>query len=727
MKKNKERFQWQFFLTGILIVAFAFGLLFVPIAIAQEEVEEKAKREVELEKIVVTAPGKREEDIQKVPASETYFSDIELEDAGIENTFDLSKFSPNVYIKHNPVENVIIMRGISSFSPSLYTPVGFYVDGVSYPLQFMQNPDFFDIERVEVLRGPQGTLYGRNTESGLINIITKKPGNVFEGKAFGEYGNYNSYRLGANIRGPILKDKLYIGVSGLFKNSDGYIENKFNNDDKAAGVEHKNGRVSLRFTPTERWDISLIGDIMDTDDGYAVWRYISGPMKTDPHEINQDEENQYTRQEGNNQALRIKYKGDSFNLVSVTTRSDYELECFCDMDYWVDPQNRWSMIDMWEDTQYSQEIRVFSPKDSGPFEWLAGAYAFDEKLDTHGAYYAVNVPAWGLIDMSVMHPYVEIDTTGYAAFGQGTYTLFDRLHLTAGLRYDHQDLEGDLSGEYFDFATWSYKSYNDFDCEKDLDYDEWLPKFSVAYDFTDDVMTYVSASKGYITGGYNYYPTPPVTQETFTYDPEYTWNYEAGVKTTWLNNKLRANLALFYIDIKDKQVSVVDQFTTQITISNAAEAHSQGMELELEMRPIRGLDIFAGFGYTEAKFDDFTAIDKKTGVLTDYEDNYLQFVPKYTYNLGVQYRHESGFFGRVDLLGKDKVYGGYANIAEANSYETVNLRLGYEREHLDFILWCKNIFDEEYLTHVSHNSGTGYDMGVYAPPRTFGATLTYRF
>ncbi len=121
MKKNKGRFQWQFFLTGILIVAFAFGLLFVPIAIAQEEVEEKAKREVELEKIVVTAPGKRKEDLQKVPASETYFSDIELEDAGIENTFDLSKFSPNVYIKHNPVENVIIMRGISSFSPSLYT------------------------------------------------------------------------------------------------------------------------------------------------------------------------------------------------------------------------------------------------------------------------------------------------------------------------------------------------------------------------------------------------------------------------------------------------------------------------------------------------------------------------------------------------------------------------------------------------------------------------------
>jgi iron complex outermembrane receptor protein len=318
MKKNKERFQWQFFLTGILIVAFAFGLLSAPLAIAQEEVEEKAKREVELEKIVVTAPGKRKEDIQKVPASETYFSDIELEDAGIENTYDLIKFSPNLHIRHNTVQHSVIIRGISSFSGSLYSPSGFYVDGVCYPLHFMHNPELFDLESVEVLRGPQGTLYGRNTESGLINVVTKKPGNVFEGKAFGEYGNYDSYRIGANIRGPILKDKLYIGVSGLFKVSDGYVENKFTNDNKAADVEHKNGRASLRFTPTDRWDISLIADIMDTDDGYAVWRYINGPMKTNPHEIKQDED-QYSKQEGNDYTLRVKYAGDSFNLISVSS------------------------------------------------------------------------------------------------------------------------------------------------------------------------------------------------------------------------------------------------------------------------------------------------------------------------------------------------------------------------------------------------------------------------
>lgn len=394
------------------------------------------------------------------------------------------------------------------------------------------------------------------------------------------------------------------------------------------------------------------------------------------------------------------------------------------MDFGADPQNRTTGAATYENKQFSQEIRVSSPEDSGPFEWLIGVYGFDEEVDTAYNYYIVNKAIWGMADMSFMHPVADIDTSGYAGFGQGTYTLFDKLHLTAGLRYDHQDLEGNVTGKYFDFATFSYKHYYN---DKDLDYDEWLPKFSASYDFTDDVMTYVSASKGYKTGGCIYCPASNLPEDLFTYDSEYTWNYEAGIKTTWLNNKIRANLTMFYIDIKDKQVSEVDQTTMQATIRNAAEAHSQGVELELTARPVRGLDIFAGFGYTEAKFDDFTPTewDNYKLVQNDYKDNYLQYAPKYTYNIGVQYRHESGFFGRVDLLGKDEFYGDYANTAKADAHETVNLRLGYELEHLDFVLWGQNVFDEEYLCYVT----PFYDKvaGIDAPPRTFGATLTYRF
>jgi len=197
-----------------------------------------------------------------------------------------------------------------------------------------------------------------------------------------------------------------------------------------------------------------------------------------------------------------------------------------------------------------------------------------------------------------------------------------------------------------------------------------------------------------------------------------------GIKSAWLDNRLIFNLSAFYIDWKDQQV-LLQSGPTEVTVKNAAESTSKGFELEVKARPITGLQFSAGFGYTEAKFDDFTAIDKQTGVLTDYEENCLQFVPKYTYNLGVQYRHESGFFGRADLFGKDKFYGDYANTAKADSYETVNLRIGYEGENFDFILWAKNVFDEEYLTYVAPMNG--YDVGVDGSPQTFGATVTYRF
>ena len=693
----------------------------------QAEEKKEARRPADIGEITVTAPGKREEDLQKVPASETYFSDIQLEDADIEDTFDLIQFSPNLHMAQNYAEHVVIIRGISSFNTSIYSPAGFYVDGVSYPLHYMHNPDFFNIERIEVLRGPQGTLYGRNTESGIISITTKKPNNILQGKIFGEYGNYNTFRSGANISGPILKDKLYMGISFYSKFSDGFVENKYNDDDEAADVEHKNGRFTLRFTPTDRWDMSLIGDIMDTDDHCGAYRYINGPMKTDPFDVMHDTTDEYSDQDARDLILRAKYTGSSFNLLSITSWLNYDHDFSQDADLWDNPLDKAKSILGYEDEQFSQEILISSPEDSGPFEWLAGAYGFKEDTDTNYNYYVINKPAWWMANQTFMNPVTDIETKGYAAFGQGTYTLFDRLHLTTGVRFDHQDLEGNMTGKYFDFATFSYK---DYDCDKDLDYDEWLPKFSVSYDFTNDVMTYVSASKGYLVGGYNYcLSMMNPTEDAFTYGPEYTWNYEAGIKTNWFNNKLRANLAIFYIDIDDKQVSEMNMTTMQASITNAADAHSQGVELEIAARPIKGLDIFAGFGYCEAEFDDFTATewnDTYTALVqNDYKDNYLPYAPRYTYNLGVQYRHPRGFLGRVDLMGTDKFYGDYANTAEQGAYETVNLRLGYERENLDFILWAKNIFDREYLSYVFPYGS--YNGGVDAPPQTFGVTVTYRF
>ena len=723
----KRRFLLGCVMAVIFAVTSVLNLFSVPFAVAQEvkpkhktAVEEQAQKALELETMTVTAQ-KREENVQDVPVSMSVFSDIQLEDAGIDNVLEITRFTPNVFMKQNVSENMLIIRGVSIPVSSLFGSAGFYVDDISYSIPYMRNPDLFDIERVEVLKGPQGTLYGRNSESGVINIITKQPDNVLRGKIFGEYGNYDtehgnvdSYRTGGNISGPLIRDKLYIGLAGQWEDSDGFIKNEYNDDDKAGKIDHLNGRGTLRWTPTDRWDISFIADAMDTDDGMGYYRFTDGPNKTDRHKIKWDGAN-YWDQESAGQSLRFKYEGDTFNVLSITGRNDFESKFANDAD--MSPAPWGSMFFKYEDAILSQELRVSSPKDSVPFEWLVGLYGFTEDIDIKSDF-----DAWG------MKCDTAIDIQGYAVFGQGTYTLFERLHLTAGLRYDYLDLEGEQEREFIDMMTGTPQTLN-FD--KDLDYDEVLPKFSAAFDFADDIMSYLTVSRGYLAGGYDY--AFVTGQNNFTYDPEYTWNYEIGVKTAWLDNKLIANVAAFYIDIKDKQVAewLPGGGPTDRKITNAAEAHSLGLELELQARPERGLDLFAGFGYTEAKIDDWTATEADWStwppgtIQYDYEDKDLPYAPEYTYNLGIQYRHLSGLFGRVDLLGISHFYSDAKNKVKIDSYELVNVRLGFERENFDIVFWGKNVFDEEY----SANKGdwAGATLIQEGTPRMFGATLTYRF
>ena len=710
------------------VVVFLVSVALVPfsatIAVAQEKAEGAAQVEKEITPkkevreeygigtMTVTAQ-KREENVQDVPISMDVFTGMELEDAGIDNVLEMTRFSPNVFMKQNVSENMLIIRGVSAFSSSFFGPAGFYVNDISYSIPYMRNIDLFDVERIEVLKGPQGTLYGKNSESGVVNIITKQPDNELRGKIFGEYGNYDtshgnidSYRAGGSISGPLIRDKLYLGLSGQWEDSDGFMKNEYNDNDEAGKIEHINGRATLRWTPADKWDVSFIADVMDTDDGMGYMRFIDGPNKTDRHKMKCDGAN-YWDQESAGQSLRIKYEGHGFDVLSITGRNDFEMRSACDIDLTSAPFGDFIM--MYEDAILSQELRVSSPKANGPFEWLAGVYGFTEDTDNK-----LDMAAWGIKRVT------EIDIQGHAAFGQATYTFFDRLHLTAGLRYDHLDLEGEQQYQFIDMMTWSSQTLN-FD--KDLDYDELLPKFSAAFDFTDDIMSYATVAKGYLAGGYNY--AFVLNQNNFTYDPEYIWNYEAGVKTAWLDNRLMANAAVFYIDIKDKQVVEWLQGGTpnDRTVKNAAKAHSQGIELELQARPVQGLDLFGGVGYTEAKFDDWINIEAD-GTTYDYKDKYLPHAPKYTYNAGVQYRHATGFFGRADILGIGDFYSDAKNDLKI-SYELVNLRLGFESENFDLVFWGKNVFDREY---AAKKDKWGLNTTVQdGEPRMFGATVTYRF
>ena len=695
----------------------------------REEAEEKeeAKRSVEIEEMVVTAQ-KREENIQEVPMSITVLSEIQIEDAGIKDMEDLMYYTPNLHMikSGNHVEQQPIIRGMfNRMNPN--PMVGVFVDGVGYSRHLAYDPDLYDIERIEVLKGPQGTLFGRNTEAGVINIITKKPGNIWEGKASAGYGDYDSQDYSAAIRGPLIKDTLFFGISGKRYTSDGYYENDYLETDEVEDMDDMSGRAKLRWTPTDAWDIMLSINVDQYDDGFGGFAPLE-EMRRHTHHVNLDYEGDLEN-DLNGQSLSLDYEGDWFKFTSITAHRDADYDLDYDMDF--------TQVDNWRNyydqdhDQWSQEVRLASPEDSGSLKWLIGGYYLDEDFDVDCIYdYRQGFPAWGIPPYKTAQK-SKLDTENYAFFSQATYTLWEKLGLTAGLRYDHDKKE--FKGTQFDTPDVMGAGVTSVKSDKTLS--EWLPKFAIDYRFTQDFMGYASISKGYTAGSFNELD-PSVLG--IPYDAEYSWNYEAGLKSGWLDNRLILNLAAFYIDWKDKQVFIHTGALSNI-FKNAAEATSMGFEIEALARPVRGLEIIAGFGYIDAEFDEFTEpiYDPMTGAKTgekSYKDKELPCAPEYNYNLAVQYRYplsnSKTLFSRLELQGVGDFYYDFDNEIKESNYEIVNARLGYEGEYkgygFDLYLWAKNIFDEEYSTSAWGSAQMGW-FGRAGDPQTFGVTLTGRF
>ncbi len=695
--KNKMS---DFFSISIAVVLCGILVVSSPV-----HAREKRHQDKELSPLTVTAQ-KREENVQKVPISMDVFTGVDIEDAGIMDMTDITYFSPNLFATPSMENAAIIMRGVSTHNTVLSPAVGIFVNDISYPINRMQDQELLDIERIEVLRGPQGTLYGKNTESGAINIVTRKPDNEMRGKVFGEYGFYDTahdnvpfYRAGGSFSTPIQKDTLFMGVAFQVKESDGYIKNINNGNENAAQVDKKLGQVHLRWTPSAPWEFSFFTDVSQNKDFYGTQRYEDGAGQSDPFTINWNGGNDW-EEEYNNQSFRAEYKGSAFNLLSITSRSDYNIAFTNDTDFGPFPfgDQNWEF----DTLAWSQEFRLTSPENGGKFQWVTGVYGA-----TDDTYAKAHTPAYS----SVRDTWMENDTL--AVFGQGTYTPIAPLHLTAGLRYEHQELEGRQINQFAANTRYQRSDNND----------ELLPKLSAAYDVTKTIMAYASFSQGFLTGGYDFYFSNG--PEDLYFKPEHTTNYEIGVKTSFWENRLIINAAAFHLDIEDKQVVEwpVGQPVSARNVTNAAQAESDGFELELQAKPARGMDLFAGVGYTEAKFDQWVS-DQSGGGSYDYSGNYLMDAPRFTFHIGAQYRMSNGLFCRVDLLGTGDYYSDAENQNKVDGREIVNLKLGYEQEHYDVILWANNLFDERYVTSRVNYLGSMVQDGE---PRSVGITLRYRF
>lgn len=677
---------------------------------------------VRIDPILVTA-RMWEELSQNVPQALSVADGRMLRDAGIVKMSDAAVFVPNLHFTEFSARRLSFptIRGIGATigDPSVTT----YIDGVPQLAGSSTNIALLDVERIEFLRGPQGTLYGRNSLGGLMALHTRRPGNEFAVRSQITFGNYDLFDASLSVSGPVVEDKLFFSLSGLRSSRDGYTTNDFTGND----VDFRKsffGRGQLLWTPDERNDIrvTLYGE--HARDGGFVLSELNA-LRDRPHRIMQDFEGRAER-DILASSLSWNHYGESVDITTITGWQDWDILETSDFDFSpFDAVRRRTT-----ESQHSlyQEVRLASPADRSielgdraALKWLVGGQVFSAESDRSAA----NDFRPGGAGIFFPPEQVGVDTSrgdfndlGFAVFGQVTLTLFEHLDLTAGARYDVEDKEARIrrTFEVFGFPV--------FDSTTRLDRrdDEFLPKFSAAYRFNDDFMVYGLVAKGFKAGGFNL--TAPA--DAFTFGPETSWTYEVGFKSTWFDDRLLFNAAVFYIDWDDMQLSLFDPFAGGY-VDNAGEATSKGFELELIARVAQGLELFATFGYTDAEFREY--VDPFGA---DTRGNQLAFVPETTFSVGAQYTHDLGRGWNAFVRGEYVHVGSYfydAGNREGERYGLANFRIGVGGPHVRIEAWIRNAFDEEYVlvAFQPNPADPNVFVGESGAPRTYGVSVSIDF
>lgn len=703
-----------------------------------------------LDEVYVTA-DKREENLQKVPISLSAITTQKIEDLNIRQRTDLMAISPNTLIAESGshLTNLINIRGM--FPSNFFATTSlFYYDGVPI-FGYGQNPMYLnDIERIEIIRGPQGTLYGRNALAGVINIVSKKPGNLSKANIEIGYGNYNDININAGITEALIKDKLFSRISAYYNSKDGYSTNTFLNTN-AGGSKGYGGALNLRYFPVENFSAELFGNLEYIDEN--VWSLAANPATAldNPYKISRNIDS-YVKKYNFLSSLKLTYNLSFMDIISTTA---YQGISGLDWKYDADFSEK-DLIAFSEKTPYnsiSEELRFENNKGISNLKWVAGLFYISEKNDydydatIDGTRDLINqqLKASGLpfsinsLDQLTKGPN---NIEGYAVFGQITYTIFDKLDVTAGLRYEKQSMDINTitafqySGSLPNPLPATLKPYLGFlnvaDTMKRSDaFDFVSQKYSLSYRFDDLNMVYVSASSGFHGGGYNSGANKVVP----IFDPENTWNFELGYKTTLFDNMLRINTDIFFIDWKNQQLLAIGNLSNPLqTIKNAGRTEIKGFELELSAIIIKGLNIDLSFGYLDSKLKEYSFTDQVNGkdTLYDYSGNKLPFSPDINSMISIKYEYPLTILnwkGKI-ALGVDyqyigSYYASHLNLFESLPRSLINIKTGWFTDKYDLYLWVKNIADYHYIYGTYEYRGE--QQAYLGAPRTFGISLKYKF
>lgn len=701
--------------------------------------------------VIVTA-RKRAEGLQDVPMAVTAVTSADLETRNIQDVNGLFAEVPGLFSAPGSVNNsadyaYLTMRGVG-FNAGLEPAVGVFLDGMYIP-QLGFDAAFLDLERVEVLRGPQGTLFGRNTQGGALNLVSRRPSADLRGKIMVEAAEFGTVRAAGSLSGPVTEG-LYAGVSVEHRRSDGYLTNVV-----LGGTQDWSRQTAmrgvLRWTPSDDIEVMLIGDHSDRDYSEAI-RGVRLATRRYESLIDQDAPD---HKKNSGAQLNISAGlGGGITLTSITGYRYSFSDVFTDMDSRISVQNSATLpafppvsttpqtfagatLDI-ETTQKftSQELRLNGS--AGPIDWLIGGYYFDQhqffERDRRVGPGTAPFPA----ALYIYEDHID-DRDGYAVFGQASWKVSDAIELTAGGRWSSESVVGTGNrGQVFGPPLNLFQPVNR-NARAKFENFSWMG--SASYKLSEAMLVYATYAEGWKAGGINRSGSAAANSP---YGDEGSQNYELGLKGGTRDQALTFNLALYRIEIRGQQVTNVIPDpgggpTPVSVVENAAGSHVTGFEAELALRPTEGLKLRGALSFSRSRFDDFVRVFTATD-RTDFSGTPFENVPETTVFAAADYRLPVGGAGAIDLHAEYQFVDSIiiqdntrasrsGDQLTAPGYDRINASIGYDAGNgLRLTAYVNNLLDSFDYAFPSSDPLLGGDVFVAPlPPRQVGVRAAFSF
>ncbi|MFO7276235.1 MAG: TonB-dependent receptor [Pseudomonadota bacterium] len=693
-------------------------VVFAAVAATAAVLSAESRADEPLEEVVVTA-SLREQPLASLPASVSVIERETIELAGVQHFQDVLGLVPNLnWSAGSSRPRYFQLRGIGELEQFQGAPnhsVGFLIDGIDFSGIGMP-ATLFDVEQIEVLRGPQGTTYGANALAGLVSVRTREPRPQFELSGEATAGEYGTHGAGGVLGGP-----LGGGETAAFRvvaqryRSDGFRRNVFLGRDDTNGYDETTLRAKLGWAPREDLEVELTALHVDLDNGYDAFAI-------DNSRVTRSDDPGRDAQRSSGLALRLEYSGfERFVLMSTTTAADSDIVYSFDGDWGNDAD--WGIYAPYDFTAatwrerrtWSQDLRLVSAPGGeigGRAAWVLGLYVLDAR-ETNDELQTFNGEIFDPPPLSSRYT-----ATNYALYGETDIAVAPRLTLSVGARLEHREAEyEDNRGSAFDPGETMVGGH-----------------VSLEYRPADRRSLYATFARGYKAGGFNIGQSVPEPRRTF--DAEYLWNLEAGVKARSADGRFDVDAALFYMRRTDQQVNTSFQVTPGDPLSfvfftdNAARGENYGLEASLAWRATDRLELAGTVGLLETRYIGYrygTGEQER-----DLHGREQAHAPQYQLGFAAQYRHPLGFVARLDVQSVDDFYYDASHDERSEAFTLVHLKLGYETERWSAYAWARNLFDEDY---AMRGFFFGNEPPDFAPkryvqpgdPRQLGVTIRYTF